>query len=83
MLDAETELPVLASLLGTTNKWSCSWIGIKLKQIGKIPSAIITDGLQGYNILSSIFAKAYPMPFSSSAGSDKVVKEAIQRRQGY
>jgi len=35
VLDAETELPVLASLLGTTNKWSC--IGIKLKQIGKIP----------------------------------------------
>ena len=50
MLDAETELPVLASLLGTTNRWSCRWIGIKLKQIGKIPSAIITDGLQGYNI---------------------------------
>ena len=46
VLDAETELPVLASLLGTTNKWSCRWIGIKLKQIGKIPGVIVTDGCQ-------------------------------------
>ena len=51
VLDAETELPVLASLLGTTNRWSCRWIGIKLKQIGKIPGVIITDGLPGYNSL--------------------------------
>jgi len=51
VLDAETELPVLASLLRTTNKWSCRWIGIKLKQIGKIPGVIITDGLPGYNSL--------------------------------
>jgi len=51
VLDAETELPVLASLLGTTSKWSCRWIGIKLKQIGKIPGVIITDGLPGYNSL--------------------------------
>jgi hypothetical protein len=51
VLDADTELPVLASLLGTTNKWSCRWIGIKLKQIGKLPGVIITDGLPGYNSL--------------------------------
>jgi len=51
VLDAETELPILASLLGTTNKWSCRWIGVKLKQIGKIPGVIITDGLPGYNSL--------------------------------
>jgi transposase-like protein len=51
VLDAETQLPVLASLLGTTNRWSCRWIGIKLKQIGKIPGAIVTDGLPGYNSL--------------------------------
>jgi transposase-like protein len=51
VLDAETELPILASLLGTTSKWSCRWIGIKLKQIGKIPGVIITDGLPGYNSL--------------------------------
>ena len=42
VLDAETEFPVLTSLLGTTNmgttnKWSCRWIGIKLKQSGKAP----------------------------------------------
>lgn len=51
VLDADTELPVLASLLGTTNKWSCRWIGIKLRQIGKIPGVIITDGLAGYDSL--------------------------------
>jgi hypothetical protein len=51
VLDAKTELPVLASLLGTTNRWSCRWIGIKLKQIGKIPGVIVTDGLPGYNSL--------------------------------
>ena len=51
VLDAETELPVLASLLGTTSKWSCRWIGTKLKQIGKIPGVIITDGLPGYDSL--------------------------------
>jgi len=48
VLDTETGLPVLASLLGTTSKWACRWIGIKLKQIGKIPRVIITDGLPGY-----------------------------------
>lgn len=51
VLDADTELPVLASLLRTTNKWSCRWIGIKLRQIGKIPGVIITDGLAGYDSL--------------------------------
>ncbi len=51
VMDAETGLPVLASLLGTTSKWACRWIGIKLKEIGKIPRVIITDGLPGYDSL--------------------------------
>jgi len=51
VMDAKTGLPVLASLLGTTSKWSCRWIGIKLKEIGKIPKTIITDGLPGYDSL--------------------------------
>jgi len=49
VLDSETGLPVLASLLGTKSKWACRWIGCKLKQIGKIPKVIITDGLLSYH----------------------------------
>ncbi len=48
VLDSETGLPVLASLLETKSRWSCRWIGCKLKQMGKIPKVIITDGLPGY-----------------------------------
>ena len=48
VLDSETGLPVLASLLKTKSRWSCQWIGCKLKQMGKIPKVIITDGLSGY-----------------------------------
>jgi len=48
-LDTETGLPVLASLLPSTGKWACRWIGVMLKRIGKIPRVIITDGLPGYS----------------------------------
>jgi transposase-like protein len=51
VLDSDTGLPVLASLLGTKSQWSCRWIGIKLKQMGKIPKVIITDGLKGYPVM--------------------------------
>jgi transposase-like protein len=48
VLDSDTGLPVLASLLGTKSQWACRWIGVKLKQMGKIPREVITDGLPGY-----------------------------------
>ena len=51
VLDSETGLPVLASVLGTKSKWACRWIGCKLKQIGKIPKIIVTDGLLSYHEL--------------------------------
>jgi transposase-like protein len=51
VLDSETGLPVLASLLDTKSRWSCQWIGCKLKQMGKIPKVIITDGLLSYREL--------------------------------
>jgi len=51
VLDSETGLPVLASLLDTKSRWSCRWIGCKLKQIGKIPKVIVTDGLLSYREL--------------------------------
>ena len=50
LLNSDTGLPVLASLLGTKSQWSCRWIGIKLKQMGKIPREVITDGLKGYPV---------------------------------
>jgi transposase-like protein len=49
VLDSDTGLPVLASLLGTKSQWACRWIGVKLKRMGKIPREIITDGLAGYS----------------------------------
>jgi transposase-like protein len=51
VLDSETGLPVLGSLLGTRSRWSCRWIGITLKRMGKMPRVIITDGLLSYNYL--------------------------------
>ena len=51
VLDTQTGLPVLASLLPTRSKWACRWIGVMLKRIGKIPRVIITDGLLSYNNL--------------------------------
>ena len=49
VLDTETGLPVLAALLPSTGKWACTWIGVMLKRIGKLPRVIITDGLPGYS----------------------------------
>jgi transposase-like protein len=49
VLDSDTELPIVASLLGTRSQWACRWIGVKLKELGRIPKAIITDGLSGYS----------------------------------
>lgn len=51
VLDSATGLPVLASLLGTKSQWSCRWIGVQLKQIGKKPREVITDGLTGYPVM--------------------------------
>ena len=64
VLDAETQLPLVSSLLGTRSKWSCRWIGTKLKQIGKIPSYIITDGLPGYDSLCIMLVKSISFAFS-------------------
>ena len=55
VLDTETGLPVLASLLPSTGKWACRWIGVMLKRIGKIPKIIITDGLPGYHHVMHVF----------------------------
>jgi transposase-like protein len=59
VLDSDTGLPVLASLLGTKSQWSCRWIGVKLKEMGKIPREVITDGLTGYpSMMRDVLEKA-------------------------
>lgn len=56
-IDGQTGLPVLAHLLPTRSRWACRWIFLKLKQLGKRPRAIITDGLAGYaSSLPKVFA---------------------------
>jgi transposase-like protein len=52
VLDSETGIPVLASLLGARSRWSCR--GCKLKQLGKQPGVIITDGLSSYHELANM-----------------------------
>ena len=60
VLDTETGLPVLASLLPSTGKWACRWIGVMLKRIGKLPRVIITDGLPGYNHVMAVIKGGWP-----------------------
>jgi transposase-like protein/predicted DNA binding CopG/RHH family protein len=59
VLDTETGLPVLAALLPSAGKWSCRWVGVMLKRIGKIPRVIITDGLPSYgHVIEGMKSKA-------------------------
>jgi len=48
VLDKETGLPVLSSLLTSLSGSATKFIALKLKAIGKIPTVIITDGLPAY-----------------------------------
>jgi transposase-like protein len=48
VLDAATELPVLAVLLPSRSNWACRWLGRQLRLLRKVPHVIITDGLQAY-----------------------------------
>lgn len=54
VLDKDTGLPVIASLLASKTKWSLRWIGYKLKQLKKLPRVIITDGMLGYDCIASL-----------------------------
>jgi transposase-like protein len=47
-LDQETELPLLTYLSSTRTKWACCWFFLQLTRLGKLPRAVITDGLAGY-----------------------------------
>ncbi len=54
VLDKETGLPVLSSLLTSLGNSATKFIALKLKALGKIPKVIITDGLAAYKKMFSI-----------------------------
>jgi transposase-like protein len=54
VLDKDTGLPLIYSLLAKKSKWSCQWIGEQLQKLKKIPRIIITDGMLGYDCLLDI-----------------------------
>jgi len=56
-VDQASGLPLFHDLLPTRTKWACRLFLLKLKRLGKMPSLIITDGLQGY---VSAVAKIFP-----------------------
>jgi len=77
VLDVTTGLPVLASLLPSTGKWACRWIGVKLKRIGKLPKAIITDGLPSYShVMAGV--KRFLCHFHYQQGITRWLKKRFQ-----
>jgi transposase-like protein len=49
VLDHNTGLPIVASLLATKSQWACRWIGVQLRRVGVVPKVLITDGLLSYS----------------------------------
>jgi transposase-like protein len=58
-VDHDSGLPVFHDLLPTRTKWACRVCLLKLKRLGKLPSGIITDGLQGsVSAIANVFPAA-------------------------
>lgn len=51
VVDAATDLPVVTYLSPTRSRWACRWVGVKLRRLGLVIKAVITDGLAGYAAL--------------------------------
>ena len=81
VMDAQTELPVLASLQSSKGEQTCKWIGCMLKCIGKIPRVIITDGLLGYRYLAE-GAKHILCLFHHQQGVTRWLKKKFQDEKG-
>ena len=77
VLDDETGLPVLASLLSSRGEHACRWIGCMLKEIGKLPRVIITDGLLSYKYLAE-GAKHILCLFHHQQGVTRWLKKKFQ-----
>jgi transposase-like protein len=83
VLDVATQLPVLALLLPSRSKHACRWIGVKLKCIGKIPRAIITDGLLSYHYIIDIMegAKHILCHFHHQQGVTRWLREKFSDKE--
>jgi transposase-like protein len=58
-VDHDSGLPLFHDLLPTRTTWACRLFLLKLKRLGKSPSMIITDGLQGYvSAIANVFPGA-------------------------
>lgn len=56
-VDLDSGLPLFHALLPSRTKWACRLFLLKLRRLGKTPSAICTDGLKGY---TSAIEKVFP-----------------------
>jgi hypothetical protein len=58
-VDLDSGLPLFHSRLPSRTKWACRLFLLKLRRLGKTPSAIATDGLKGYtSAIKQVFPKA-------------------------
>lgn len=58
-VDLDRSLPLFHSLLPSRTTWACRLFLLKLRRLGKSPSAIVTDGLRGYrSAIEQVFPKA-------------------------
>jgi len=83
-LDDTTGLPVFHDLLPTRTKWACRLFMLKLKRLGMLPVAIITDGLQGYvSAIAAVFpaAKHLLCVFHHQQGVTRCVKTQFDESQ--
>lgn len=80
VLDKETSLPILSSLLPSLSGYACKFIALKLKSVGKIPKVIITDGFFGYkNLFSKV--RHQICIFHHQQGVLRFLKEHFQEKE--
>jgi transposase-like protein len=61
-VDQKTGLPCFRDLLPTRSKWAGRLFVLKLNRLGKAPSQIMTDGLQGYlSAIARVLPRAKPL----------------------
>jgi len=83
VLDKESGLPLVTSLLASKSKWSIEWIGIKLKRLKKMPRVLITDGMLGYDCLLKLDQRIKHIlcHFHHQKGIIRYLKQRCQEKQ--
>jgi len=83
VLDKETGLPLISSLMASKSKWSLRWIAEKLKQLKKIPRILITDGMLGYDCLLDIDQRIKHIlcHFHHQQGVTPYLKEHLEKEE--